>query len=83
MFELARSCLSEIGKVTEEEAPGFVRGSTRIVLQKVHLKINIVSDGARSVAKIDGLADDIWGGGARMGIRKLIRSLEARMEVDS
>ena len=68
----AKGALSAIGRVLEaDDAAFFVRGSTRYGLQKVRIKCQILPRGESSRIVIKALADDVWGKGARVGIKKM------------
>lgn len=75
IFEEIRSALATIGRVTEVDQPTFVRGRTRVGLQRVDVRVSIQERGALSVAQIEAFADDVWGAGAKMGIKKLLKAL--------
>lgn len=73
-----KAALGVIGKVVEaDDADLFVRGSTRYGLQKVRIKCQILPSGESSRVVIKALADDVWGKGAREGIKKMKNALGA------
>ncbi|MBI3648328.1 MAG: hypothetical protein HY240_06230 [Actinobacteria bacterium] len=59
VFEEIRSALATIGRVTEVDEPTFVRGRTRVGLQRVDVRVSIQERGAFSVAQIEAFADDV------------------------
>jgi hypothetical protein len=75
-YEAFATALRRVGRVTESDEPAFLRGRTRVGLQRVdfNIWINAAEDG--STARVEAFADDIWGGGARLGIRKLMKALD-------
>jgi hypothetical protein len=75
-FDQVMAAMTRVGRVIEVDADEFfVRGTTRYGLQKVRLKVKVEQDGGDSLVKIDALADDIWGKGARSGSKKLREAL--------
>src|SRR2546423_6453400 len=77
-FERAATAMARAGKVLETDAgAGFIRGSTRYGLQKVRLKVTIQRSGNDSILNIEALADDVWGKGARSGIKRFRNALGA------
>src|SRR2546427_11595402 len=76
-FGTMKSDLESIGRVTEEdESSMFLRGRTRLRIQRVDIRITIGAAEKGSVGHIESFADDVWGGGARWGIKRLIRAVE-------
>ena len=77
-FERAVAALERAGKVIETDPDhGFVRATTRYGLQKVRLKIRVSERGGDSLLVIEALADDVWGKGARSGIKRFRDALGA------
>lgn len=76
VFMQVKSALEQIGKVMEaDQGDLFVRATTRYGLQKVRIKCRILPRGGASALKVEALADDVWGKGAREGIKKFKRAL--------
>ena len=75
-FERAVAAMADAGSVVEEdESELFIRGTTRYGLQKVRIKIKIDECDAGAVLCLSAFADDVWGRGARVGIRRFLESL--------
>ena len=76
-FDRVHRAMTMIGTVIDEDRHTFVSGRTRYGLQRVSIKVFISSMNGddQVVLRIEAFADDLWGRGARMGIRKLRRAL--------
>lgn len=75
-FDSAVAALRRAGKVIETDADeGFIRGSTRYGLQRVRLQVHVRQNGDDSVLQVEALADDVWGKGARSGIKRFREEL--------
>ncbi len=69
--------MAKAGKVIETDAGAyFIRGTTRYGLQKVRLKVNVEQSGEDSLLNVEALGDDVWGKGARSGIKRFREALE-------
>lgn len=75
-FEAVKAALDEIGHITYEVPPSQVDGRTRAGLQRVEISVTITETPEGSMLHCEAFADDVWGGGARIGLRKLTRALE-------
>jgi hypothetical protein len=69
-----REALDRIGKVKESDDPEWLIGSTRYGLQRVSIKVHIRKAGEGSELDLEAFADDIWGVGARKGLKKLLKA---------
>jgi hypothetical protein len=78
-IEDLKTAFAEAGSLLEvNESTQLVAGRVRYGLQAIRLRVTVFADGASaSVLEIQGFGDDIWGGGARKGTDKLLRTLEA------
>jgi len=76
-FGRLHRALGRIGEVYEVRSGSLLRGRTRVGLQRVSLNVSVTSeDGDAQTVLIEAFADDIWGGGARLGIRKFKRAVD-------
>jgi hypothetical protein len=78
VYPLVADGMREIGKVTDEDPPKSLQGTTRFGLQRVRLRVGIAAHGSGASVTIEGLADDVWGVGARRGIKRLLTSSTLR-----
>lgn len=77
-FVRAATAMAHAGKILEADAgAGFLRGTTRYGLQKVRIKVTVQPSGDDSILNIEALADDVWGKGARSGIKRFREALGA------
>jgi hypothetical protein len=74
-YNRALNALWAIGRVFEEKPTSMIRGRTKFGLQRVSLNVFISPEGRRQRVEIEGFADDVWGWGARHGIRRLKKAL--------
>ncbi len=81
LYHIALEALERVGRVSEHDGSRFIVGRTRFGLQRVSVKIFLLSgNDGRHRLRIEAFADDIWGGGARMGIKKLVREIRERAD---
>jgi len=78
-LRIVRAAASEVGKITEDQpAVGRIAVRARFGLQAVKVRIQVTSQGDTSVVTFSGFSDDVWGGGARKVIDRLIAAVASR-----
>ena len=71
-----RDAFERIGTVVAFDAGScFLRGCTRYGLQRVWFEILELKQETGSMGRVRSAADDVWGTGARRGLKKLLNAL--------
>ena len=75
-FRIAESAASEIGKIKESQpALGRIVVKSRFGLQAVKVRIQVNPGEGLSTIQLHGFSDDVWGGGARKVMDRLIQQI--------
>lgn len=68
-----------MGKVTEDQpAVGRIVVKAKFGLQSVKVRIQVTSQGETSLVTFSGFSDDVWGGGARKVMDRLVLAIASR-----
>jgi ABC-type hemin transport system substrate-binding protein len=77
VFSVLEKAINNVGSVIEINKKTFsLIAKTRYGLQSVKVRISLVPENDGVIINFNGAGDDIWGGGARKGIDKIITEFE-------
>ena len=76
--EACTLALARVGRVVEDDPPHRLRGRIpRWKIQVIRVRISLQEQASSSTqVLIEALADDLWGAGARYGVRVVLREME-------
>jgi hypothetical protein len=78
-LRIVRAAAVEVGKITEDRpAVGRIVVKARFGLQAVKVRIQITSQEGVSLVTLSGFSDDVWGGGARKVMDRLVTAIASR-----
>ena len=78
IFDLLKNSINNVGELIEaNKKTKTLVAKTKYGFQRVRIRISLIPENEGVKINFNGFGDDIWGGGARKGIDRIISEFES------